>query len=95
MLLKATDPNPWYANIINYMVSGYVPPGENRRKLQVKSQRHLWDDPYLYCVCSDGLLRRCVPTEGLQIIERCHAAPYGGHYGVFRIEAKIWQCRFF
>jgi hypothetical protein len=41
MLLKVTDSNPWYANIVNYMVSGYVPPGENRRKLQFKSRHHL------------------------------------------------------
>jgi hypothetical protein len=34
-------------------------------------------------------------AEGLQIIEKCHAAPYGGHYGVFRTQAKIWQCGFF
>ena len=34
MLLKVTDTNPWYANIVNFMVSGYVPLGENKRKLQ-------------------------------------------------------------
>jgi hypothetical protein len=96
MLLKVMDTNPWYANIVNFMVSGYVPPGKNRRKLQVESRRHLWDDPYLYKVCSDGLLRRCVPmAERLQIIEKCHVAPYGGHFGVFCTQAKIWQCGFF
>jgi hypothetical protein len=90
MLLKVMDSDPWYANIVNYMVSGYIPPSKNRRKLQFESQCHLWDDLYLYRVCSDGLLRRCVPTaEERQIIERCHAAPYGGHYGVFHTQAKI------
>ena len=90
MLLRVTDLNPWYATIVNYMVTGYVPPGESRKKLQVESRRHLWDDPYLYRVCSDGLLRRCVPaTEGEKIIEQCHSAPYGGHYGAFRTQAKI------
>ena len=44
MLLKVMDSNLWYANIVNYMVLGYVPPGENRRK---------------YWVYLDGLLRRC------------------------------------
>jgi hypothetical protein len=28
MLLKVTYSNPWYANIMNFMVSGYVPLGE-------------------------------------------------------------------
>ena len=57
MLLKVTDSTPWYANIVNFMVSGYVPPGENKKRLIYESRRHLWDDPYLYRVCSDGLLR--------------------------------------
>ena len=96
MLLRVMDSNPWYANIVNFMVSGYVPPGENRKKLQTESRRHHWDDPYLYWICADGLLRRCVPAvKGIQIIEKCHAAPYGGHYGAFRTQAKIWQCGFF
>jgi hypothetical protein len=96
MLLKVMDSNPWYANIVNFMVSGYVPPGENKKKLQIESRHHLWDDPYLYQICADGLLRRCVPTaERMKIIEKCHATPYGGHYGAFRTKAKIWQCGFF
>jgi hypothetical protein len=27
MLLKVTDSNPWYTNIVNFMVAGYVPLG--------------------------------------------------------------------
>ena len=70
MLLKVTDSNPWHVNIVNFMVSGYVPPGENKKKLLYESRCHLWDNPYLYRVCSDGLLRRCVPkAEGIQIRE--------------------------
>jgi hypothetical protein len=33
MLFKITRSEPWYVNIINFMVVGYVPPGENKRKL--------------------------------------------------------------
>jgi hypothetical protein len=90
MLLKVTDSNPWYANIVNFMVTGYVPLGENKKKLQIESRCYLWDGPYLYRVCSNGLLRRCIlMAEGMQIIEKYHAESYGGHYGVFRTQAKI------
>jgi hypothetical protein len=34
-------------------------------------------------------------AEGMQIIEKCHAASYGGHYGAFHTQVKIWQCGFF
>jgi hypothetical protein len=91
MLFKITKSEPRYANIVNFLVAGYVPPGENKRRLIYESRLHIWDPPYLFKVCSDNLLRRCVPVEeGIQIIERCHSSPYGGHYGAFRTHTKIW-----
>ena len=51
MLLKVTTLHPWDANIVNFMVSGYVPPGESKKKLSYESRHHLWDAPYLYQVC--------------------------------------------
>ena len=90
MLFKITKSDPWYADIINFMVAGYVPQGENNRKLIYESRLHIWDEPYLFRVCSDGLLRRCVPAEeGNKIIERCPSSPYGGHYGAFHTHLKI------
>jgi hypothetical protein len=95
-LLMVTHSDPWYADIVNYMVAGYVPPGGHKRKLKYEARCHLWEDSYLYRVCADGLLRKCVPmVEAMKIIERCHTSPYGGHYGAFRTNAKIWQSGFF
>jgi hypothetical protein len=69
MLFKVTKLDPWYANIVNFIVVGHVPPGENKRKLIYESRLHVWDPPYLFRVCADGLLRRYVPVEeGIQII---------------------------
>jgi hypothetical protein len=91
-----THSDPWYADIVNYMVAGYIPPGGDKRKLKYEARCHLWEDLYLYQVCADGLLRKCVPmVEAMKIIERCHASPYGGHYGAFCTNAKIWQSGFF
>jgi hypothetical protein len=73
-----------------------VPLGLDRKRLSYESKWHMWDDPYLYWVCADGLLRRCEPTqEGLQIIKKCHAGPYGGHYGAYCNHANIWQSGFY
>jgi hypothetical protein len=36
--------DPWYANIINFMVVGYVPLGENKWKHIHESCLHLWDE---------------------------------------------------
>jgi hypothetical protein len=52
------------------MVAGYVPLGENKRKLTYESHLHIWDPLYHFRVYSDGLLRRCVPIEeGIKIID--------------------------
>jgi hypothetical protein len=48
MLFKVTKLDPWYANIVNFMVAGYVPPGENKRKLIYESRLHIWNPPYLF-----------------------------------------------
>jgi hypothetical protein len=95
-LLKVSTTDPWYANIVNYIVVGYIPPGADKKKIIRDSRLHLWDDPYLYQVCADGLLRRCIPSfKTWKILEHCHSSPYGGHYGAFRTNAKMWQSGFY
>ena len=32
-LLKVTTTSPWYANLVNFMVTGYIPLGEDKKKL--------------------------------------------------------------
>ena len=33
MLYEINRSDPWYVDIVNFMVTGYVPPGGNKRKL--------------------------------------------------------------
>jgi hypothetical protein len=95
-LLKVSTTNPWYANIINYIIASYIPPGAEKKKIIRDSRLHLWDDPYLYRVCADGLLRTCILAfETWKILERCHSSTYGGHYGAFCTNAKVWQSGFY
>jgi hypothetical protein len=94
-LLKVLTTNPWYANIINHIVASYIPLGADKKKIIQDSRLHLWDDPHLYRLCTNGLLRRCIPAfETWKILEHCHSSPYGGHYGAFRNNAKVWQSGF-
>jgi hypothetical protein len=94
-MLKVSTADPWHANIVNYIVAGYIPPGVDRKMIIRDSRLHLWDDPYLYLVCANGLLRRCILVcETWKILEHCHSSPYGGHCGAFHTNAKVWQSRF-
>jgi len=47
-LFKKSNFNPWYADIMNFIVKGYVPPSANKRKLVHNSRFHLWDETYLF-----------------------------------------------
>jgi hypothetical protein len=95
-LLKVSTTDLWYANIVNYIVAGYIPLGADKNKIIRHSRLHLWDDPYLYRVCADGLLRRCIPAfETWKILERCYSSPFGGHYRAFHTNAKVWQSGFY
>jgi hypothetical protein len=95
-LLKVSTIDPWYANIVNYIVAGHFPPGVDKKKIIRDSRLHLWDDLQLYWVCADGLLRRCIPAfETWKKLERCHSSQYGGHYGAFHTNTKVWQSGFY
>jgi hypothetical protein len=61
-LLKVSTTDPCYTNIVNYIGAGYIPPGTNKKNIIRDSRLHLWNDPYLYQVCADGPLRRCIPA---------------------------------
>jgi hypothetical protein len=95
-LLKVSTANPWYASIVNYIGDGCISPGVDKKKIIRDSRLYLWDDPYLYRVCVDGLLRRCIPAfETWKILEHCRSSPYGDHYGAFCTNAKVWQSGFY
>jgi hypothetical protein len=32
-LLKVSTTDPWYTNIINYIVAGYIPPGADTKRI--------------------------------------------------------------
>ncbi|KAK8669497.1 hypothetical protein V6N13_106925 [Hibiscus sabdariffa] len=90
---------PWYADIVNFLVSGIVPPdlsSQGRKKFRHDAKFFYWDEPYLFKQCADQVLRRCVPEEEQKdIMYHCHAASCGGHFGGNRTAAKILQSGFY
>ncbi|XP_060216641.1 uncharacterized protein LOC132644100 [Lycium barbarum] len=90
---------PWYENMVNFIVSEVYPPGANHEKkkwILHDSRFYVWDEPYLYRVGTDQLIRRCVPEEEVSaILEKCHSSPYGGHHAGDRTAAKVLQSGFY
>ncbi|XP_072084584.1 uncharacterized protein [Arachis hypogaea] len=57
---------PWFADIANFKATGALLPEINKhkkRKLINDAKYFVWDEPYLFKNCSDGILRRCVSEE--------------------------------
>ncbi|CAM8972804.1 unnamed protein product [Rhodiola kirilowii] len=57
---------PWYASIVNYLVGGTFPPSFTKAqcmKLRHDARHYLWDDPYLWKIGVDQILRRCIPDN--------------------------------
>ena len=86
---------PWYADYVNYIVSGVLPPdltSQQKKKFLHDVKFYLWDEPYLFKQGADQLLRRCIPEEEISdILHHCHASDYGGHYGGERTAFKVLQ----
>ncbi|CAM8943908.1 unnamed protein product [Rhodiola kirilowii] len=82
-LYALTGKTPWYASLVNYLVGGKFPPSYSRAqclKLKHDSTYYVWDDPYLWKIGVDQILRRCIPDDEIaSFISFCHEYACGGH----------------
>ena len=54
---------PWYADIVNFLVCGVIPPEfsyQQRNKLRTGSRFYIWDDPLLFKRGANMIIKRCV-----------------------------------
>ncbi|CAJ2658862.1 unnamed protein product [Trifolium pratense] len=97
--LLMVQERPWFADMANFKVFGLIPDDLNwhqKKKFLREANKYVWDDPYLFKIGADNLLRRCVTKEeAISIVWHCHNSPYGGHYNGERTAAKVLQSGFF
>nr|GEV73388.1 hypothetical protein [Tanacetum cinerariifolium] len=55
----------------------------HQKKKFFKDVKHyFWDDPYLFKICADQVIRRCVyGQKAVDILMACHNGHTGGHHG--------------
>ena len=99
VLYSIMGKSPWFANIANYLASRYIPPHFNyqdKKKFFHDLKNFIWDDFYLFKICGDNIIRRCVPEwEVNDILFHCHDSKVGGHFGVKRTASKVLECGFY
>ncbi|GKB55171.1 reverse transcriptase domain-containing protein, partial [Tanacetum coccineum] len=86
ILLEITTKDiPWFADFANYLVGDIIPKEmtyQQKNKFFSDLKNYFWEDPYLFKVCSDGMIKRYVSgPETHTILDQCHHGPTGGHYG--------------
>ncbi|XP_070024993.1 uncharacterized protein [Nicotiana sylvestris] len=83
---------PWYANVANYLVSDLIMDGlesYQKKKFLRDYRQYYWEEPFLFRVCADNIIRRCVPKEEIMpILKAYHDSPAEGHHGGNRTAAK-------
>ncbi|RDX70335.1 Retrovirus-related Pol polyprotein from transposon 17.6, partial [Mucuna pruriens] len=60
-LLHFTTPTPWFVDVYNFVVASQFPPEASqlyKEKLRSDAKYYIWDDPYLWRLCSDQIIRR-------------------------------------
>ncbi|GJT21546.1 reverse transcriptase domain-containing protein [Tanacetum coccineum] len=90
---------PWFADFANYLVGDVIPKGmtyQQKNKFFSDLKNYFWEDPYLFKVCSDGMIRRCVSgPETRTILDQCHHEPTSGHYGPNTTAKKVLDSGFY
>ncbi|RDX77623.1 Retrovirus-related Pol polyprotein, partial [Mucuna pruriens] len=98
-LLHPSTPTPWFADIYNFVAASQFPPEASRlykERLQSDAKYYIWDDPYLWRLYNDQVIRRCIlDVEITSVLQFCHATPGGGHYGSTRMARKVLDCGFY
>nr|GEU66619.1 reverse transcriptase domain-containing protein [Tanacetum cinerariifolium] len=58
-------------------------------------KQYFWDDPFLFKVCADQVIRRCVHgQEAIDILKACHTGPTEGHHGPNDTSKKVFDSGF-
>ncbi|GKC94852.1 reverse transcriptase domain-containing protein, partial [Tanacetum coccineum] len=65
---------------------------QEKNKFFKDVKHYFWDDPFLFKICADQVIRRCVSgQEALDILKACHSRPTGGHYGANYTARKVFD----
>ncbi|GKD49366.1 reverse transcriptase domain-containing protein [Tanacetum coccineum] len=89
----------WFADIANYHAGNFVVKGmssQQKKKFFKDVKYYFWDDPYLFKIYVDQVIRRCVHgQEAVDILMSCNNGPTGGHHGANYTAKKVFDFGFY
>ncbi|GJY01493.1 reverse transcriptase domain-containing protein [Tanacetum coccineum] len=96
---RGDSSTPWFADNANYHAGNFIMKGmssQQKNKFFKDVNHYFWDDSYLFKICADQMIRRCVHgQESVDILTACHNRPTGGHHGANYIGKKVFDSGFY
>nr|GEY34441.1 reverse transcriptase domain-containing protein [Tanacetum cinerariifolium] len=75
----------WFADFTKYHARNFGVKGmssQQKNKFFKDVKHYFWDDPFLFKICADQVIRRCVHgQEAVDILKACYNGPTGRHHG--------------
>nr|GEZ24012.1 DNA-directed DNA polymerase [Tanacetum cinerariifolium] len=69
---------------------------QQKKKFFKDVKHYFWDDPYLFKICADQVIRQCVHgQEAIDILMAFHNRPTEGHHGANYTAKKVFDSGFY
>ncbi|XP_071699479.1 uncharacterized protein [Rutidosis leptorrhynchoides] len=85
MRIDLVNEVPWFTDFANYLASYVLQKGlsyQQKKKFFNDLRYYFWDDPYLFCIGANQVIRKCVyGQEARDILRSCHSRPMRGILG--------------
>ncbi|GKE37478.1 reverse transcriptase domain-containing protein [Tanacetum coccineum] len=89
----------WFTDFANYLVADIILKGmtyQQKNKFFSDLKHYFWEEPYLFKIYSNGMIKRCVSgPETRTILDQCHHGPTDGHYRPNIIAKKVLDSGFY
>ena len=85
--------SPWFGHIVNYLAIGEIPAHwskQEKDRFLAQVKEYFWEDPELFKLCPDQIIRRCVPeSEQQSVLNFCHTLEVFGHHSGKKTTVKV------
>nr|GFB21299.1 reverse transcriptase domain-containing protein [Tanacetum cinerariifolium] len=90
---RGDSSTPWFVDFANYHAGNFVVKemsSQQKNKFFKDVKHYFWDDPFLFKICVDQVIRRCVHgQEAIDILKAFHNGPIEGHHGLNYTTKKV------
>nr|GEY37632.1 reverse transcriptase domain-containing protein [Tanacetum cinerariifolium] len=96
---NSNSTTPWFVDILNYHARNFIVKGmssQQKKKCFKDVKHYFWDNPYLFKIYADQVIRRCVHgQEVVDILTAYHNRPTEGHHGANYTAKKVFDSSFY